>query len=140
MLNTQDIKTVTQAIRDAEGQTSGEIRVYIAKKCKGEPYSEALSLFHKLKMHKTQRRNGVLIFVSPSDRKAAVVGDEGIHSIAETGYWDSVLKVMLAEFAATSIAEGLCKGIAMIGTLIKDRFPLEEGDINELSDEIVLEK
>ena len=90
MLTVHEIRQITQAIREAELQTSGEIRVYVAKKCKSEPYERAVALFHKHKMQKTKHRNGVLIFVSPADRKAAIVGDEGIHGVAEEDFWKLV--------------------------------------------------
>ena len=140
MLTKEEISLITQAIREAEQQTTGEIRVYIAKKCKYEPYAKAVTLFHKHKMQKTKHRNGVLIFVSPTDKKAAIVGDRGIHGVAESAFWDDILNKMLESFAQGFIAEGICKAISMVGELIKIRFPMEDGNINELSDDVIFEK
>ena len=55
---------IIAAIVDAENQTSGEIRVHLEDNCKGEILIAAKRTFRKLKMHKTEARNGVLIFFS----------------------------------------------------------------------------
>jgi len=53
-------KLITQAIKDAELDTSGEIRVHIERRCKGHVLDRGAYLFEKLGMHKTDKRNGVL--------------------------------------------------------------------------------
>jgi len=51
------------AIKDAEKDTSGEIRVHIENYCKGDILDRAAQLFGILKMHKTEKRNGVLFYL-----------------------------------------------------------------------------
>ncbi|MBA3664646.1 MAG: TPM domain-containing protein, partial [Bacteroidetes bacterium] len=70
---------LTNAIAEAELKTSGEIRVHIENFCLGNELNRAQKLFTKLGMHKTVKRNGVLIYVAALSRKVAIVGDEGIH-------------------------------------------------------------
>ncbi|HNO55769.1 MAG TPA: TPM domain-containing protein, partial [Chitinophagaceae bacterium] len=62
-----------KAIRHAEKMTSGEIRLYIESKCKKtDPLTRAARIFYKLKMQKTEHRNGVLIYVATTDKKLAI--------------------------------------------------------------------
>ncbi|MBV9618108.1 MAG: TPM domain-containing protein, partial [Verrucomicrobia bacterium] len=57
---------IVQAIREAESKTSGQIRIFIQRgKLDGDPLPAAHRRFHRLGMHKTSGRNGVLIFVAP---------------------------------------------------------------------------
>ncbi len=56
---------IIRAIQEAEKHTSGEIRVHLEKDCRKPVLDEAVRVFHKLKMDKTELRNGVLIFVAP---------------------------------------------------------------------------
>lgn len=137
MLNEQEMQQITEAIRDAERMTSGEIRVCIARKCKGNPLEHAVRKFRQLEMHKTRLRNAVLIFVAPDDRKAAIYGDSGIHETANVRFWDDTLSEMTRSFSNGQMVEGILQAVANVGELIKLRYPILEDDINELSNEVI---
>ena len=62
-----------------ELNTSGEIRVHIDDECKEDVLDKATTVFHRLKMNKTELRNGVLFYLAVNDRKFAILGDKGIH-------------------------------------------------------------
>lgn len=140
MLQNEELNQISASIRSAENHTSGEIRVCVARQCKGDPLVAAWKKFTELKMEETQRRNGVLIFVSPADHKAAIVGDKGIHDAARDDFWEDALAEMLSLFRKGLIAEGISKGVEKVGELIKAQFPTIENDVNELGDEVILEE
>lgn len=141
MLKREELDKISESIRFAESNTSGEIRVYIAKHCKGAPLETAYKVFHQLKMNETDLRNGVLIYLSPSDHKAAIYADEGINSqINESDFWKDTLELMLSYFKKDLIADGICKGVGKVGEVIKSRFPVSENDINELDNEVIIEE
>ena len=81
---------ILQAIKDAENNTSGEIRLHLDSKCKGDALAQGIKIFQRLKMHKTALRNGTLIFLAVDDKKFAIVGDEGINKIVDDNFWDDV--------------------------------------------------
>ena len=89
-LSKEEEQQVVQSIQSAEHQTSGEIRVHIESVCKGNVLDRAAWLFKSLKMHETAQRNGVLIYLSTSDRKFAIIGDAGINAVVPAGFWDDV--------------------------------------------------
>ena len=128
---------IVEAIRKAELLTSGEIRVYIAKHCKEDALEKASIVFRK--MHNTILRNAVLIFVCPTDKKAAILGDKGINSIIESDFWDNTMNEIISYCSKDLITEGICKAVDRVGNLIKQKYPYQEGDINELENEIILE-
>jgi uncharacterized membrane protein len=72
---------IVNSIKEAEKETSGEIRLHLESKCKGDALERAVKVFKKLKMHQTQLRNGTLIYLAVKDRKFAIYGDEGINEI-----------------------------------------------------------
>lgn len=129
-------KAVTDAIKEAELNTSGEIRVHIEDKCKVEVLDRAAYLFKKLKMHKTELRNGVLIYLAFGDRKFAVLGDVGINQKVPENFWDDIQEKMKEKFKEEKFAEGLSQGIIMAGEALKTHFPYQNDDVNELSNEI----
>ncbi|MDO5665211.1 MAG: TPM domain-containing protein [Bacteroidia bacterium] len=140
MLNQEELNRVVESIRAAESQTSAEIRVCVARKCKESPLDAAYKKFKQLKMDTTALRNSVLIYVAPDDHKVAVIGDSGIDEVAKDGFWDLVLEDMLSYFKDERICDGICQGVGKVGELIKARYPILENDVNELSDEVVFDE
>ena len=127
---------ITKAIEKAEHQTSGEIRVHLESKCSEEVLDRAAWLFKKLKMHETKDRNGVLIYLSINDRKFAIIGDAGINKVVPEGYWNDIKEMMIGHFKKGEFAIGLINGIEKTGEHLKQYFPWQENDVNELPDEI----
>lgn len=141
MLKKEELDRISETIRLAEGNTSGEIRVYVAKQCKGAPLDKAYKIFRQLKMNSTELRNGVLIYVSPADHKAAIYADEGINMlINEPDFWQDTLDLMLTYFKEEQISEGVCKGVLKTGEVIKELYPVSDNDINELDNEVIIEE
>ncbi len=127
---------IVEAIKQAEHNTSGEIRVHIEKTCKEDVLDRAADVFAMLKMHKTEQRNGVLFYLSVEDRKFAILGDAGINAKVPSNFWESVKETILEQFKLGNNTEGLVKGILMAGEKLKAHFPYQKDDANELSDEI----
>jgi len=129
-------KRITDAIKEAELNTSGEIRVHIESDCKSEVLDRAVYIFEKLSMHKTDLRNGVLFYLSINDRKFAILGDAGINAVTPDNFWEEIKETVITHFKKNEFDIGLSTGIKMTGNALKKHFPYQTDDINELSDEI----
>ncbi|TXB65984.1 TPM domain-containing protein [Vicingus serpentipes] len=129
-------KQIVDAIKQAEKNTSGEIRVHIEKKCKEDVLDHAAFMFDELEMQKTELRNGVLIYLAVEDRKLAILGDAGINMKVPKGFWDETKDVMINHFKNGDYAKGLSEGIIKAGEQLKEHYPYQSDDTNELSDEI----
>ena len=127
---------ITDAIKQAELNTSGEIRVHIENNCKIEVLDRASEIFSKLQMHKTEQRNGVLFYVAISDHKFAILGDAGINAKVPDDFWNEINDNVITNFKNDNYAEGLSNGIIMAGDQLKKHFPFQANDVNELSDDI----
>ncbi len=127
---------IVNAIRSAEKNTSGEIRVHVDKRCKGDVLDCAARTFSVLKMHKTAARNGVLIYVAIESRKVAIVGDKNINATVPEHFWEDARNLMIEHFQRANYAEGIARAVVKVGEQLKEHFPYCEGDVNELSDEV----
>ena len=127
---------IKRAVEVAEMNTSGEIRVHLEDKCKENVFDRAVDIFEKLDMHKTKLRNGILFYIAVSDRKFVVIGDAGINEKVPENFWDSIKETVLEYFKADKIAEGLLEGIRLAGEGLKEYFPYQSDDVNELPDDI----
>lgn len=129
-------RQITEAIKTAEKNTSGEIRVHVEGSCPGEVLDSAAYWFGQLKMHKTAERNGVLFYLAITDHKFAILGDAGINAKVPSDFWENIKQHMLSCFKESRFADGLSQGILMAGEQLKKHFPFSSDDVNELSDEI----
>jgi uncharacterized membrane protein len=127
---------IVNAIKEAETNTSGEVRVHIDKTCKEDVLDRAAYWFAKLDMHKTELRNGVLFYLATADHKFAILGDAGINAKVPADFWDETKNLMLSHFKEGRFSQGLIEGILMSGAQLKANFPYQKNDINELSDEL----
>ena len=127
---------IVQAIKDAELDTSGEIRVHLESKCTGDPLQRAVYIFNYLKMYNTQSRNGVLVYVAVESRKFAIIGDVGINNVVPDNFWDGIKQRMGEAFSAGKYVEGLACAIREAGESLKKYFPYQTDDVNEQPDEI----
>lgn len=133
---TEQEAVLVAAIQKAEKQTSGEIKVHIEEHCFIDLLDRSSEVFGKLKMHETKLRNGTLIYLAMEDHLFAIIGDIGINSVIPNGFWDSAKDVMEQNFKAGNIVKGLELGIEQVGEKLKEFFPYEDDDENELPDEI----
>jgi uncharacterized membrane protein len=138
----EENEIIVQAIRDAEKQTSGEVRVFVESKCRFiDPLDRAKEIFAKLKMENTQKRNGVLFYVAVKDRQLAIFGDSGIHQVVGEQYWKDVVKHILVFFNKQNYARGIKECVLKIGEALRTHFPYDAAtDKNELPDEIIFGK
>lgn len=136
LLTPDEEQSLIEAIRIAEKNTSGEIRIHIEKKTDLDPYDRAITVFNYLKMHQTAQRNGVLLYVAVQSKKFAIIGDEGIHKKVTSTFWNAEKDLVLSHFKAGDFSKGLQLAVLDIGEKLKHFFPYQSDDINELNDEI----
>ncbi|SEJ62846.1 TLP18.3, Psb32 and MOLO-1 founding protein of phosphatase [Dyadobacter koreensis] len=133
----EEQKQIIAAIKEAEKQTSGEVKVHIEKKCSSSDVLErAKEVFGLLGMHATSEQNGVLFYLAYEDRKFAVLGDKGINEKVPSDFWNSTKDLLRSYFSQSKYSEGLCAGIKEAGLQLKTHFPYRSDDVNELPDDI----
>ncbi len=132
----EEEEKIVAAIRSAESNTSGEVRVHFSEKIVADVLSDAALAFTKLGMDKTERRNGVLIYVVPKEHQFAIIGDEGFHRITGDDFWQTVKDKMQNFFREGNFVEGITIGLEEVGHILKLHFPRQDNDTNELKDEV----
>jgi uncharacterized membrane protein len=102
-----------------------------------DPVDRAAEVFFGLKMEQTEDRNGVILYVAMKHHQLAIFGDEGIHKIVGTEFWNAEVQKILREFNATHYVDGIIAIVNDIGEALVKHFPYEQEDKNELPDNIV---
>lgn len=132
----EDEQRIIAAIQQAESRTSGEVRVHIDYKSKGNIMEEAWKVFQRLGMEQTQARNGVLILLAPDQKQFAIIGDEGINKVVPENFWAEERNMLQTFFKRGAFSEGISQVIAQVGEKLHEFFPRLDDDVNELPDEI----
>jgi len=135
-LTSKEEEEIVEAIRIAEENTSGEIRVHIEEKSDKSSIERAKEVFNALEMYKTEARNGVLFYINVTGNQFAILGDEGIDKVVPNDFWECTKDVVLKSFTEKKYKNGLVKGIIRAGEQLKHYFPYQSDDINELPNEI----
>lgn len=138
LFSAEEEAAIREQIRQAERDTTGEIRIYIESKCEVPADERTLYLFEKYKLYNTLQRNAVLLYIAVHSRVFYVLGDEGIHKVAGHEIWDTVKKDIGVAFSEGRYLEGLCTAIEHIGNRLKIFFPVTSPNThNELPDDIL---
>lgn len=133
---------IVNAVKQAELQTSGEVRIFIESKCQFvNAIDRAKELFDELNMYNTAERNAVLVYIAMKHRQLAVFGDAGIYEKTGAAFWNEQVKTMISHFNSSDYVEGICEVVLKIGDALATHFPYDKvNDVNELPDDIVFGK
>ena len=143
MLDKLAQQNIVSSIFEAEKNTSGEIRVYMERRCSFmDPMDRAREIFTSLGMEKTSARNAVIIYIAITDRQFALFGDKAIYEKAGGAeFWKSAASKLTGHLKQNEVAEGICNCIQELGTAMATHFPPDVNvKKNELPDEIVFGK
>lgn len=130
-----DAARVTEAVRAAEAATAGEIVVCVKRRCWALDVGKAARReFRRLGLARTRDRTGVLLYIAPSRRRAAIWADEGIYAKVGQAELDTCLGGLLDAFREGRYADGAVGAVARIGARLAEHFPRKADDTNELPD------
>lgn len=114
---------IVAAIREAEANSTGQIRLLISPRHVEDAVAAAQKEFTRLRMDQSPERNGVLIFVAPRARKFAVIGDQAVHARCGDRFWKELAEAMSGYFRQGDFSTGIAHGIQKAGELLAAHFP-----------------
>jgi uncharacterized membrane protein len=135
-LTEEEKKQVDEAVKKAERETSGEIKLFIDRFCWGKIEDKVLRVFRRLGLSRTKERNGVLIYLVTTNREFAIYGDEGINKKVPENFWDRIKDSMQEGFSRGDFGKAIAEAIETIGLQLKAYFPYRQDDKNEISNKI----
>ncbi|MFA7229360.1 MAG: TPM domain-containing protein [Melioribacteraceae bacterium] len=138
-----DFLRISNKISETEKFTSGEIRVAVKeKKFLLERNKNIRQLaekeFHKLNMHNTRDKTGILLFLLLAEKQFYILADSGIDQKVDQQTWDEIRDEIQAKFKIGKFGDGLIWGIERVGKILSGHFPVKSDDSNELSNKVVI--
>jgi uncharacterized membrane protein len=130
------LEAIARAVDDAESRTSGEIVVHIVRSLLPleKPRARAIRAFFRLGVGRTEKRNGVLLFVAMKKRRFEIVADEGASGEIDPEVWKEIAEEIESAIERHGFERGICRGVERIGATLAERFPRAARDANELPD------
>ena len=98
---------------------------------------EAMRQFLAQGLHLTERRTGVLIFVSVAERYAEIVADSGINAKVAPAVWQDAVDAALEAIKDGRIGDGLVAAVGRCGTVLAEHFPPGAINRDELPNKVV---
>ena len=142
-LSDDDLITIKEKIAEVEKSTCGEIRLSIRRKRTiteklHSQHELAVKDFEKLGMANTKSKTGILIFIIFGERFYDILADEGIHPKIHLTVWNGLELKLKEEFRKGNYIEGILHVIDIMGGILKEECPREDGDVNELDNDVVV--
>jgi uncharacterized membrane protein len=141
----ESMKRIEQAIKASEHLHSGQVVVAIEPALEFghvlrviSPRRRAIDVFSRLRIWDTEQNNGVLIYLLLADRDVEILADRGIHQAAGQDAWDSICSEMEQSFRRGEFEAGVIKGIERVTAILKDKFPPNSSQKNELPNKLVV--
>ncbi|MCC7442026.1 MAG: hypothetical protein IT285_10345 [Bdellovibrionales bacterium] len=98
---------------------------------------KALLSFLLMGLQETRDRTGVLIYLSLFEQQVEIIADRGIYSQVPAGHWDDIARSLTEAIRSGRPGEGLEQAVIRVGERLIERFPVAEGDRNEVPDRVV---
>jgi uncharacterized membrane protein len=138
-----DLRKISEACKQAEQNTAGEVRVSIfskrPRKLRNLNLGEfALAEFQHLGMEKTRDRTGILLLIILAEKKFQILADAGIHQKVEQGTWDTVAAGLSDYFKKGDYLTGIIDNIRQMADVLERHFPKKSDDTDELSNEVIV--
>jgi uncharacterized membrane protein len=136
-----DLLAIAAAIAQAERATSAEVRVHVERRVPGrgdDALARARQVFTHLKMHETEHRNGVLIYLALEDRRLAIIGDDGIHARVGDDYWSGIRDAMVAHLKKGRPRDAVVEAVLDVGRVLAEHFPRRPGDSGATEEHVTL--
>lgn len=138
------LNKIEAAIKASESSHAGEIRFAVEGGLDGAPLfkghsarERAIELFSQLRVWDTEDNTGVLIYLLLADRAVEIVADRGINARVDAQEWSKVCRQMEAAFRQSNFEGGVVAGVQAVTLHLKQHFPSDSHDRNELPDKPV---
>lgn len=95
--------------------------------------------FRKFGLYRTTKRRAILFFVSIDEGYVEILTDIGIDAKISSEKWQPILEKFRHRLYTKSVGEGYLEAIKECGEVLAREFPAEEGELDELPNELIVD-
>jgi len=108
------------------------------KHMQDEVAARARTIFFDQRIHHTDQRVGLLIYVSIYERMAVILGDQTVVDKLGQSELDRLCQFLTQSLRNVDCTTAICRTIHEVGKQLKEPLPMTEGDKNELRNALVV--
>lgn len=97
----------------------------------------AFEQFFAQRLNETNKRTGVMIFVSIDEHYVELIADRGINDKVQPGVWSGIVNELIKDIHGGRVHEGYLKAVASCRDILERHFPEVKNDVNELTDNLI---
>ena len=107
------------------------------RQVKEEVERGAITAFFSEQLYKTERENGILLYISVMEKRAWILADRGISERIEQPVWDEIIVGLTKGIKEQKRCEAICEAVKKTGKILKVHLPIREDDRDELHNVII---
>ena len=113
-------------------------RSFLSSQSINEEVREAATIaFFTENLYRTRAENGILLFISVFERRVWVLGDRGINEKIPPERWQEIVDLVTDGVRNNRQCEAICEAVNRIAEILREFFPIEADDKNELHNLII---
>jgi uncharacterized membrane protein len=90
-------------------------------------------LFHQQGVSQTRGRTGIVVLISQTERRVAVIADSGVRRVVGSDQWEELLHSLQPLARGNDLAGAAARVVARLGEFLAEPLPVADDDIDELS-------
>ena len=142
-LSEEELKSISAKIGEIEKATAGELVITLKEKRGWLEKTKSVrtlaeKAFVSAKIGKTKGATGILIFIIFNAKGFCILGDKSINEKVEQSVWDEIADTISNSFKQGQYYLGIINGVEQAGKILSTHFPIQPGDVNELSNEVII--
>ncbi len=103
-----------------------------------EVKEKALENFFFHGVHETEGRSGILLMVSLLEHRVELLADRGISEKVDPAIWEDTVSNLVKRIKNGELQAGLEEAISECGKILKEKFPHEGENPNELKNRVII--
>lgn len=93
--------------------------------------------FNNLGLQTTKTKQAIMFFVSSDEKFVQIITDSKIKEKIEDNYWQDIINLFIKDVKNNQISNGYLKAIKNCNDILIKKFPIQDNDINELSNDVI---
>lgn len=107
---------------------------------KSQVLNRAMLEFYLNHVSHTEKKTGILIFVSLMERQTVVLADNAISTKLDSKVWEEIVSTITSSVKKKKTSEGLKSAIHKCGDILAMHFPAHTSNKNELSNHLIIKE
>lgn len=116
----------------------GLVLYFLPKFYKKKTASEyANKQFYNLGLNRTKTHQAIMFFVSLDEKYVEIISDKTISEKIDNDFWQDIIDEFVKDVKAKKLSKGYLKAIDSCSEILIKEFPIQDDDVNELSNEVI---